>query len=215
MEYKVGDKVEIIANTFEYASKEQRERLDQYIGDAGEIIDIDHEYEPSLPFLVRHSDGNIWAWGYNDITLVKSRGFEPVSTFENITIPQRKTRLSAGYDISVIKGAAIEPLETVKFDTGLKAYMLPDEFLGIHIRSSIGIKRGLILSNCTGVIDADFYNNPDNEGHIIIALTNTGEFPQEIKDGECVAQGIFYKYLVVDDDCPGGERLGGMGSTGR
>lgn len=212
--FKVGDKVEIIANTFEYNSKETEDMFDQYIGDTGEIIDIDHEYEPSLPFLIRHSDGNEWTWGYDDIALIKSRGFEPISTFENITIPQRKTKFSAGYDISVIKGAAIEPFETVKFDTGLKAYMLPDEFLGIHIRSSVGIKKGLILSNSTSIIDSDYYNNPDNEGHIIIALTNTGEFPQEVKDGECVAQGIFYKYLTVDNDCPGGKRIGGIGSTG-
>lgn len=147
---------------------------------------------------------------------IRTRGFQVVSKYQhmNIEIPQRQTYGSAGYDIRVLEGAVVNPGETKVFSTGLKAYMLPNEYLAIHIRSSIGIKRNLMLSNATGVIDHDFFDNPDNEGHIMIALTNYGKEPQEILDNERVAQGIFCEYLMTDNDKPVGERYGGIGSSG-
>lgn len=143
----------------------------------------------------------------------KIRGFEVVSTYDDIELPERQTKDSAGYDICVAKAGTIAPGETKVFPTGLKAYMLSDEFLGIHIRSSVGIKRGLVLGNITGVIDSDYYDNSDNEGHIMIALKNIGSEPQTISDGERIAQGIFYKYLKVDGDKVVVKRSGGIGST--
>lgn len=146
---------------------------------------------------------------------IRTRGFQVVSKYQhmNVELPQRQTYGSAGYDIRVLEGAVVNPGETKVFSTGLKAYMLPNEYLAIHIRSSVGIKRNLMLSNATGVIDHDFFDNPDNEGHIMIALTNYGNGPQEILDNERVAQGIFCEYLRCDNDKPVGKRKGGTGST--
>ena len=145
------------------------------------------------------------------------RGFEKISTWEeeDIHLPVRKTAKSAGYDIESPTTFTINPHRKVVLGTGLKAYMQDDEYLALHIRSSIGIKRGLQLMNGTGIIDADYYNNPDNEGHIMLALVNTTDEPVKILTGECIAQGIFEKYLLTDDDYATAERVGGMGSTSK
>ena len=84
--------------------------------------------------------------------------------------------------------------------TGIKAYMQDDEFLGIHIRSSMAIKRHLRLVNNEGIVDADYYNNPDNEGHLMIALANDTDKDIVLQAHERIAQGIFYRYLTTDDD---------------
>ena len=111
---------------------------------------------------------------------------------------------------------SLAPRQVAIIPTGLKAYMLPDEYLGVHIRSGLSIKKQLSLINGQGIIDADYYNNPDNEGHIMLAIFNHSEVPVKIEKGMRIAQGIFYKYLTADGDAPGcGEiRQGGMGSTG-
>ena len=144
------------------------------------------------------------------------RGFEIVSTFadQNIHIPVRKTAKSAGYDIEAADKVILAPHKVTVVPTGLKAYMEADEYLAIHIRSGISIKNGLMLVNSVGVIDSDYYNNPDNEGHIMIAYYNTNDAPFTIEKGERVGQGIFVKYLATTDDQAAGERTGGFGSTG-
>ena len=148
-----------------------------------------------------------------------SRGFEIVSAYEGkgITLPLRGTGSSAGYDLSAAESVVIAPGEMVMVPTGVKAYMEPDEVLYIHIRSSLAVKRQLVLMNSVGVVDADYYNNPDNEGHIFIALWNRGREPVEIAAGERLAQGVFMKYLTVDEDEAGAgkDRQGGFGSTGK
>lgn len=141
------------------------------------------------------------------------RGFELVSNVEGGSIPVRGTSKSAGYDIKVIEGATIAPGQVHVFDTGLKAYMMDDEVLSLHVRSSIGIKKGLILANITGIIDSDYYNNENNEGHIMVAVLNTRSEPVEIEAGERICQGIFSKYLVASDDDATSVRSGGIGST--
>ena len=105
----------------------------------------------------------------------------------------------------------------VMVPTGVKSYMQEYEFLVVHIRSSMAIKKGIRLVNNVGIIDADYYNNPDNEGHIMLSLVNTGLEPMVLKKGERVALGIFYKYLTTDDDkeTEKENRSGGFGSTGR
>ena len=145
------------------------------------------------------------------------RGFEVVSAFEDkdIALPRRKTTESAGYDIECAEAVSIEPGEMKLVPTGLKAFMNFDEYLAIHIRSSMAIKRQLMLSNSTGIIDSDYYNNEENEGHILIALYNFGQATIQIEKGERVAQGIFSKYLVANDDDATGIRVGGFGSTGK
>lgn len=99
--------------------------------------------------------------------------------------------------------------------TDVKAYMQEGEVLILHVRSSIGIKRGLTLSNCTGVIDKDFYSNPDNDGNICFVLQNNTDKKQVIEKGERVMQGIFMPFLIADDDETTAERLGGIGSSGK
>ena len=149
---------------------------------------------------------------------MKLRGFEKISKYKDVDFPMpaRKTKTSAGYDICVPEDVALRPGRLVMVPTGVKAYMQADEFLGVHIRSSMAVKKGLRLLNNVGIIDADYYNNPDNEGHIMLAIVNTGMQPLVLKKGERVAQGIFYKYLTADDDdkTEKENRCGGFGSTG-
>lgn len=144
------------------------------------------------------------------------RGFEIVSAYMNkdIHLPVRKTAKSAGYDIEAAEKVVLAPHAVTVVPTGLKAYMEADEYLGIHIRSGISIKKGLMLVNSVGIIDSDYYNNPDNEGHIMIAYYNTNEVPYTVEKGERIGQGIFMKYLATTDDNAAGERTGGFGSTG-
>ena len=91
--------------------------------------------------------------------------------------------------------------------------MEDDEVMLLFIRSSLGIKKGITLSNSCAVIDADYYNNPDNDGHFILSVVNTSNEVQCIPARSRVAQAVFVKYLTVDDDNATGERIGGIGST--
>jgi len=147
------------------------------------------------------------------------RGFEAVKAYvgKDVALPGRKTASSAGYDLAVAEDTVLEPGETKLIPTGLKAYMQADEVLMLYIRSSLAARHSLTLTNSVGVIDADYYGNPQNEGHIIIALRNDGHETVSIAKGERLAQGIFVKYLTADGDMAGaGERReGGFGSTGR
>lgn len=146
-----------------------------------------------------------------------ARGFEIVSQYReyDIKLPIRKTASSAGYDLTVAQDVTLIPGKVVLVPTGLKAYMEDDEYLGIHIRSGLAIKHSLSLINGQGIIDADYYNNQDNEGHILIPVFNHGSEPVTIIKGTRLAQGIFYKYLKTDNDCADQVRSGGFGSTGQ
>jgi dUTP pyrophosphatase len=87
--------------------------------------------------------------------------------YESIELPKRSTKKSAGYDIRSIEEGIIKPGEAKVFKTGVKADMNDDEVLLLMIRSSLGFKYNIGLANNVGVIDSDYYNNPDNEGHIM------------------------------------------------
>lgn len=149
---------------------------------------------------------------------MRQRGFEIVAQFAaaGLKLPTRSTTGSAGYDIAAAENVCLRAGERALVPTGIKAYMQLDEFLGIHIRSSLAVKQGLYLANGQGIIDADYYNNPDNEGHILIALVNGGTQDVSIDSGMRIAQGIFYKYLLTDQDGATDKeaRTGGIGSTG-
>ena len=160
----------------------------------------------------------------------KKRGFEKISfdqyvrdiggerhelaeEYLDIKLPRRATAKSAGYDIYSPFSFELNPGETIKIPTGIKAYMQDDEVLKIYIRSSLGFKYDVTLSNNVGIIDAD-YANALNEGHIWIKLINHGDKTLSINKGEAIAQGIFEKYLKADNDKPvKDERVGGIGST--
>ena len=148
---------------------------------------------------------------------MRKRGFEIISDYKDkdIHLPMRKTAKSAGYDLEAAQDKLIKTGQCGVIATGLKAYMQDDEYLGIHIRSSLAFKKHLNLINSQGVIDADYYNNPDNEGHIMIGLINFGTEDVFIQKGMRIAQAIFYKFLTVDDDIANDSvRQGGFGSTG-
>jgi dUTP pyrophosphatase len=145
------------------------------------------------------------------------RQFEVVTAYQDkdIKIPERKTAKSACYDLECAEDTFVYSNSIVLVPTGLKACMEDDEVLQIFIRSSIPGKKKVTLANCTGIIDADYYNNPDNEGHIFVALHNFGIAPVTIKKGERIAQAMFTKYLTTGSDAAQGERKGGFGSTDR
>ena len=147
---------------------------------------------------------------------MRQRGFEIVSAYagQGIHIPSRKTAKSAGYDLEAAETKVLAPHAVTVVPTGLKAYM-DDEYLSVFIRSSLAFKKGLMLANSTGIVDSDYYNNPDNEGHIMIAYYNTGDTPYTVEKGDRIGQGIFMKYLTVDEDAASGMRTGGIGSTGK
>ena len=143
------------------------------------------------------------------------RGFEKVSGYEYVNFPKRKTKQSAGYDIESAVNVVINPGETKLIPTGIKVYMDENEWLGIYIRSSIAVKYGIVLANSVAVIDSDYYNNPDNEGHLMLPIRNVSGMPYTVKKGDRIAQGIFNRYYKVDDDSADGDRTGGIGSTGK
>ena len=149
----------------------------------------------------------------------KIRGFEIAKGFEDkgISLPVRKTKYSAGYDIEAAEDVVVPSFKKgtnpTLIKTGLKAYMQDDEVLMLYNRSSNPKKKGLILANSVGVVDKDYYGNVDNDGHIMFAFYNIKEEDVEIKKGEAIGQAVFQKYFVTDDDIAEGERVGGFGST--
>lgn len=153
------------------------------------------------------------------------RGFELVTVkeylksrkseeYQDIELPSRKTANAAGYDFYLPYELAIKAHETVVIKTGIKAYLPYDEFLMIVIRSSLGFKMGLRLKNQVGIIDSDYYNNVENEGHILVALENTSENEVCLHKGDRFVQGIFLKYQTIDNETEVvAKRIGGVGST--
>ena len=150
-----------------------------------------------------------------------TRGFEVAAGFEDkeINLPVRKTKYSAGYDFEAAEDVVVpsfkEGMAPTLIPTGIKAYMEDDEVLYLYNRSSNPKKKGLILANSVGVIDKDYYGNPDNDGHIMFAFFNVKDEDITINKGDAIGQGVFAKYLVADDDQAEGERLGGFGSTSK
>ena len=149
------------------------------------------------------------------------RGFEVVSDKHRkhegeIVLPKRGDSRSAGYDFYLPCDLILQPNERVLVFTDVKAYMEADEVLFLYIRSSVGIKKGVVLSNGTGVIDSSYYSNLGNDGNIGISLFNTTNEIVEFKKGERIMQGVFSKYLIADNDkVIHKERLGGIGSSDR
>ena len=151
----------------------------------------------------------------------KIRGFEVAKGFEDkdINLPIRKTKYSAGYDVEAAEDTIIpsfkKGINPTLIKTGLKAYMQDDEVLYLYNRSSNPKKKGLILANSVGVVDKDYYGNPDNDGHIMFAFYNIKDEDILIKKGEAIGQAVFQKYLITDDDSAEGIREGGFGSTNK
>ena len=149
----------------------------------------------------------------------KVRGFEVAKGFENmnINLPVRKTKYSAGYDIEAAEDTIIPAFvpgcKPTLINTGIKAYMPEDEYLMIANRSSNPGKKGLVLANGIGIIDKDYYENPDNDGHIMFAYFNIKNEDIKINKGDTIGQAVFQKFYIADNDVASAERTGGFGST--
>lgn len=147
----------------------------------------------------------------------KLRYFEPVKGAPADTIlPKRSTKNAAGYDFYaphdfIIPAGGASDL--ICFN--VKAHMIHSDYLQLKIRSGLSVKHDIMLA-CSGVIDADYVNNPDNDGNIAAKFRNFGDKDYLVKKGDRVCQGIFMKYYRTHDDDGGeSERGGGYGSTGR
>lgn len=151
-----------------------------------------------------------------EIDSIVQRRFELVNDAPKDTVlPIRKTANSAGYDFVLPRDVYIAPYtSTGIIATNVKVIMPKDEVLLLFIRSSIGIGKGVVLANGTGIIDADYANNPMNDGNIGIILRNESGNHVRLLKGERIMQGIFVKYQVTNDDAADVERVGGFGSTG-
>lgn len=138
----------------------------------------------------------------------------PLEIMQRLRGIMEKVLLDVDIDFKNDFEAIINKAKPVLVKTGIKAYMQEDEFLAMYNRSSNPLKRKLILSNGVGVIDADYYNNEDNEGEIAFQFINNGYDDIVIKKGERIGQGIFQKFLLAsDEDIVDGVRKGGHGST--
>lgn len=188
--------------------------------------------DAELKHFFKDMPGNIWV-----------RGFEVAKGYEDkeINLPKRQTHQSAGYDFEAAEDMVIPTVWGRVFTlvrvwtrgervgefkeglfaphivhTGVKAYMGNDEALFLHNRSSNPIKLLLLLTNGVGVVDADYYSNKKNDGEIMFQFTNFGLRDKHIKKGVRIGQGVFQKFLKIDNDIPvDAERQGGTGHTGQ
>lgn len=134
--------------------------------------------------------------------------------YNSYELPVRASRNSCGYDFKAICDYIIKPGEVIKIPTGYKFKCNSDELLMIVLRSSIGFKYNVRMCNQVGIIDSDYYNNIENEGHIWICLQNEGNNDFVIKSGDSYCQGIILKYLTCNDNVKT-IRKGGIGSTNK
>ena len=134
--------------------------------------------------------------------------------YENIKLPKRATKGSAGYDFYAPFDFTLKPGETIKIPTGIRCKMEEGWVLKIYPRSGLGFKYRLKLNNTVGIIDSDYYYS-DNEGHIMIKVTNDSNENKtvEVQKGQGFAQGIFVEFGITYDDDTTDERNGGFGST--
>ena len=161
----------------------------------------------------------------------------------DLPLPVRKTAQSAGYDFVVAEDIIIPPYKELveRMDayrpvitpgleeaaaaikaanakiplvsTGMKCQLEDGTYLELSVRSSCPLKHWLVLGNSVGIIDLDYYNNPDNEGEIFFQIINLAPFAIKLKRGDAIGQGIIKPYLTVEGDKADGIRLGGFGST--
>lgn len=137
-------------------------------------------------------------------------------TYDDIRLPERSTAKSAGYDFYSPISIDIPPCAVAKVPLGIKAKLEDFDVLLMFIRSSLAVKHSIQLMNNVGVVDADYYNNEDNEGHIWAILYNVNAYDSyHIEAGDKICQGIILPYSVTTNDEAEGTRDGGFGSTGK
>lgn len=147
------------------------------------------------------------------VNRVKSTGYDTKNP--GFELPKRSTRYSAGYDFVVPEDTICKSHQITMVKSGVKAYFPDDETLLLFNRSSNPKKKGLIVLNGVGVVDADYVDNNDNEGEIAGLFYNMLDEDVVLKAGEKMMQGVFVKYGITDNDNANGQRNGGFGSTGK
>lgn len=142
-------------------------------------------------------------------------GFESIEP--DFNLPKRSTKHSAGYDFECIETITIKPYkfgdQPTFVPTGVNCKMPENEFLMLVNRSSNPKKKNLVIPNSLGIIDSDYYGNPDNDGEIMFAFYNFGTEDVVIEKGYHLGQGIFIEYKTTTNDIAEGDRSGGFGST--
>lgn len=147
---------------------------------------------------------------------INTFGNEPyylLELYNGIKIPKRSTKHSAGHDISIPFSMTIAPNDTLKIPTGIRCKMEEDYAMLVLPRSSLGIKKGMVILNTVPLIDSDYYY-ADNEGHIFICIKNTSKEELKLNAGDNIVQAVFVMYGVADEEEIKAERTGGIGSTG-
>lgn len=168
-------------------SKFYKVSFNQFLADYSKVLDLDKD---------------------NTEVIIKAR-----EIWNNIQLPLRKTKGSAGYDFNSTLRFTLEPNQTVLIPTGIKCDMKEDWVMLIFPRSSMGIKKKMFITNTIPVIDSDYFNNTDNEGHIFISITNNGNEIICLNEGDSFAQAIFFTYGTTLEDDTNETRVGGIGST--
>lgn len=212
--------------------------MDSLVEESNEVLakfdlsDVFLPYKGGYPKLVHLGEGNIslqredkrvdasemnfqeFFEKWNSV-VQRNRGFEIVKNAPADTIlPHRSTKGSAGYDFYAPYDIILTPHSCSKLVfLNVKAYMQPDEKLQMYIRSSLAVKSNITLET-SGLIDSDYYSNPDNDGNIGVKFRNNGDAPIIITKGTRCCQGVFGKYLIADGDDVNETRTGGYGSTG-
>ena len=125
---------------------------------------------------------------------------DDIDLYNEYKLPRRGSKSAAGYDFFLLEDLVIEPGQTLKLPTGIKAKFESDEVLLLIVRSGTGFKYNIRLCNQVGVVDADYYNNKNNEGHLWIRIQNEGSETVRLPKGDRVVQGLFMKYLTTDSD---------------
>ncbi len=155
----------------------------------------------------------------NDMAMYRPINFmsgEVEKAYDGIKIPVRKTKYSAGYDICIPIDISIPSGQRRVIPTGIKVVFEEDEMstwhLQMYVRSSVGIKDGIVLTNSTGIIDSD-YQFAENDGDMMLALLNTSDKLVQYKAGDRICQAVFMIHGLTSDDNASGDRIGGIGST--
>lgn len=155
----------------------------------------------------------------NDMAMYRPINFmsgEVEKAYDGIKIPVRKTKYSAGYDICIPIDISIPSGQRRVIPTGIKVVFEEDEMstwhLQMYVRSSVGIKDGIVLTNGTGVIDPDYFRGK-NDGDMMLALLNTSDKLVQYKAGDRICQAVFVIHGLTSDDNASGDRIGGIGST--
>ena len=139
---------------------------------------------------------------------------EIISFYNNIILPKRATIGSAGYDFKIPFDIKLDKGETLKIPTGIRVKMETSWVLTLFPRSSLGFKYRMQLDNTVGIIDSDYYYS-DNEGHIILKITNDSKEQKQmiVEKDKGICQGIFLQFGITIDDDVNETRNGGFGST--